>query len=230
MTHALANVSAADCRLAVEAFDQLYGEMEDVLWCLSRLCREPLRDNRPAPVLEELVWTIKCWWAVRGVRREDKSRLARALVALDWDHSDFENDNVPLHEAEEYACSRVERLVRAGRTCGLARQEYAWCSKVLHWLSPWRVPIYSSFARKFVGVPTPSSHKDAYRVVAHRTLQVVRSVALSHSVLDARGSGSPLRAIDKCLWWMAGGATQRSAIAKDPWRVFDELGLDPGGF
>ena len=66
----LGTLSEAERAAAIQAFDARYGEMERALWCLSKHCREPLIENRPAPVLGELVWTVKSWWGVQGVRSE----------------------------------------------------------------------------------------------------------------------------------------------------------------
>jgi hypothetical protein len=70
---------------AVAAFDACFGEMDRVLWCLSRQCRPALLSGQSTPAVEALVWTLKSWWGVQGVRSETKSFMARVLIlAVDW--------------------------------------------------------------------------------------------------------------------------------------------------
>jgi len=85
---------------AVRTFNTRYGEMERVLWCLSTHSRAALLDDDEAPVLEALIWTIKSWWGVQGVRRETKSAMARALVTLEWSPDLFEPVDTPPPGAE----------------------------------------------------------------------------------------------------------------------------------
>lgn len=35
----------------------------------------------------------------------------------------------------------------------VSRREFSLASKVLHWLMPWRIPVYDSFVRGMLGVP-----------------------------------------------------------------------------
>jgi hypothetical protein len=53
---------------AVSAFDARFGEMERVLWCLSVNSRAGLLAGESSPALKALVWSIKSWWGVQGVR------------------------------------------------------------------------------------------------------------------------------------------------------------------
>ena len=65
---------------AVREFDARYGEMDRVLWCLSRHCRPALIQGSASPAVESLVWTIKSWWGVQGDRSETKALMASALA------------------------------------------------------------------------------------------------------------------------------------------------------
>jgi hypothetical protein len=67
---------------AIGAFNARHGEMEGVLWCLSKHCREPLVAARSAPVVESLIWTLKSWWGVQGVRAESRAMIADVLTGL----------------------------------------------------------------------------------------------------------------------------------------------------
>ena len=46
-----------------------------------------------------------------------------------------------------FACDRVAEIVRRSMSMGVPRREYSLASKELHWLMPWRVPVYDSFVR-----------------------------------------------------------------------------------
>lgn len=95
---------------AVREFNARYGEMERVLWCLSAHSRAALLDHdNEAPAVEALIWTIKSWWGVQGVRRETKSAMARALVTLEWTPELFGPVDMPPAGAEEYASTWSQR-------------------------------------------------------------------------------------------------------------------------
>lgn len=84
MRQPLESVSEQELATALRAFDTRYGEMEKVLWCLAEHSRAALLNgDRKALVLETLVWTIKSWWGVQGVRRETRSSMATALSAVE---------------------------------------------------------------------------------------------------------------------------------------------------
>jgi hypothetical protein len=225
MSDAFSSLPMSERKRAVEAFDALYGDLEDVLWCLSQNTRAPLLKGESSPVVESMGWTVKGWWAIQGVNSEAKGQMAQALAGIGWTQEDFAEPSLTAGEAEKYACKRVERLVAATRQHGLPRIEYSWCSKVLHWLQPWRIPIYDAFVRRRLKVPESESAASGYRVIAEATFDALRSLEADRSWIGARGSGSPIRAIDKCFWWQAGGADQRSVIPKDPWKVIRQLGL-----
>lgn len=108
---------------------------------------------------------------------------------------------------------------------GVPRREYSLASKVLYWLLPWRVPVYDSYVRKILGIPTSWDHPQAYRQIVHEVFAMTRG---SGPELEWAGSIepiSPLHAIDKCLWWLGGGDNGNAAEVRRPWRVIDELGL-----
>jgi hypothetical protein len=86
----LSAIEESELSHAVEEFNLRYGEMERVLWCLSQHCREPLIRQEASAVIEGLVWTVKSWWGVQGVRRETKAAMSRGLASFDWSQSDFE--------------------------------------------------------------------------------------------------------------------------------------------
>ncbi len=215
---------------AVRAFDNRYGDMEKALWCLAKAAREDLLQKRGSEVVQTLVWTIKSWWAVQGVRRQIKVATAQALAEETWTENllDLAPEFTP--EAEGFAHERVSALVSALQALGATtRQEFSLASKVLHWLLPWRVPIYDSFVRRSLDIPPSWEAKDAYATIVRREYDVVRRLFAEN--LDWIGTiepRSPFRAVDKYLWWLAGGPSQQAVIVRDPWRVVRGLGMTPG--
>lgn len=86
---------------AVREFDVRFGEMERALWCLSLHSRAGLLERRDLTVVETLVWTVKSWWGVQGVRSDTKALMARALLdAVDWSPKLFEDTHPWLHSAQ----------------------------------------------------------------------------------------------------------------------------------
>lgn len=145
--------------VAVSMFDARFGEMEQVLWCLSVNSRPALLAGDSSPVLEALVWTVKSWWGVQGVRSETKALMARALAeSMTWSPELF--GPVPEYgpDCAGFACGRVAELVRRSMALGVPRREYSLASKVLHWVMPWRVPVYDSIVRGALGVPASWDH------------------------------------------------------------------------
>ena len=76
----LTDCTDAERASAVATFDARFGEMEQVLWCLSVNSRPGLLAGESSPALEALVWTVKSWWGVQGVRAETKGQMAVAVA------------------------------------------------------------------------------------------------------------------------------------------------------
>jgi hypothetical protein len=75
----------AERAAAISLFDARFGEMEQVLWLLSVSSRPGLRAGESSPALETLVWTVKSWWGVQGVRSATRTQMARALAeSVTW--------------------------------------------------------------------------------------------------------------------------------------------------
>lgn len=212
----------------MEAFNSIYGEMDKALWCISRAARDCLLQKRDSPVIGALVWTIRSWWGVQGVRRETAGIAAQALLAEEWTDEFFQPNLASGVEAERFASSRVPRLVNGMVARGAGRQEFSLASKTLHWLMPWRVPVYDSFVRKSIGVPTTWGHEDAYRLIVRSQLHAAEALMSGPPTWagDVEPT-SPLRALDKYHWWVGGGRTSQAAVVKDPWSIVYRLGLRP---
>jgi len=212
--------------VAVSMFDARFGEMEQVLWCLSVNSRAGLLVGESSPVLEALVWTIKSWWGVQGFRSETKAQMARALAeSMTWSPDLF--GPVPEYgpDCAEYACERVAELVSRSMSLGVPRREYSLASKVLHWLMPWRVPVYDSFVRGALGVPASWDHPQAYSKIAAEVFAMASTMTGIPAWIGSLEPRSPLRALDKVTWWLGGGNTGAAAEVHDPWQVPHQLGL-----
>jgi len=214
---------------AVRGFNARFGEMDRALWCLSRNCRGPLLKGHSSPVVEALVWTVKSWWGVQGVRSETKTLMAQALATLDWSTDLFEETRQVSDNADNDACDRVSTLVAKSRSMGVSRREFSLASKVLHWLLPWRIPVYDSFVRGSLGIPNAWDDLSAYREIARELFGAVRELETRDSAwLGSIEPLSPLRGLDKCLWWLGGGNEGKAVVVRDPWRVVNQLGLLSG--
>ncbi len=222
----LTDLSDSERATAVSEFNRVFSEMDRALWCLSRNCRGPLLNRRNAPVVEALVWTVKSWMGVQGVRSETKTLMAEALATLDWSADLFEETSHAPDGADSYACDRVSTLVNRSISLGVSRREWSLASKVLHWLLPWRIPIYDSFVRGSLGIPSTWDHPAAYRELTQKVFRAARELEARDSAwLGTIEPRSPLRGLDKCLWWRGGGSEGKAAVVRDPWGVVYKLGL-----
>jgi hypothetical protein len=221
-----AELSVSQRTEAVAAFNARFGEMEKALWCLSRHCRPALIAGHSTEVVEALVWTLKSWWGVQGVRAQTKVQMAEALVhAVRWSERLFDETIQLGPSAEAFAFDSVTALVEHSMVLGVPRREFSLASKVLHWLLPWRVPVYDAFLRQFLGVPTSWDHPQAYRRVVRQAFAMTSAAGQDLVWAGSIDPITPLNALDKCLWWLGGGATGNAAEVRNPWRVIDDLGL-----
>jgi hypothetical protein len=208
----------------VAEFDRRFHEMDRALWCLSRHSRQALLAGESSPVVEALVKQIKLWWGIQG---PDHTRpISLALAQASWTPELFAPTSIS-DASPDQASDLVLTLVQRARALGASRNEVSWASKTLHWLLPWRVPVYDRNVRVSVGVPEPEDPRLAYRVVARRVFAEARAAAAGDPAW--RGPHQPssvLRAVDKCLW-LRGGDTSRAIVDRDPWRVARQLGLEP---
>jgi hypothetical protein len=217
---------------AVTAFNARFGEMDRALWTLSLNCRAELLEGHGLRVVEALVWAVKSWWGVQGVRSDTKAMMARALPqAVDWSPALFEDTSPVTADAEDFACTCVFALVSQSRAAGVARREFSLASKVLHWLLPYQVPAYDSYVCQALGIRGAADQPElAYRKVAQEVLGaarvITRVITGNSSWVGALEPRSPVRALDKCLWWLGGGNDGKAAQVRNPWRIVDELGLD----
>jgi hypothetical protein len=200
--------------------------MDRVLWCLSRHCREPLKAGQSTPVVEDLVWTIKSWWGVQGVRAESKSLLARALTSLQWSDAAFAAGATLVHGDAAVASEQVLSVVSRAKELGVPRRELSLVSKILHWLLPGQIPVYDSVVREGLGISTDDPQ--SYRAIAEQLFDEAHHLASQD--LAWLGPAEPatlFRGLDKCLWWLGGGNAGTAVVANDPWRVVRRLGLQP---
>jgi len=211
---------------AVEAYNARYGNMDEALWCLSKSVQASLLRGESAQAMEVLVQTVRSWWGVRGVRTETPALAARALAGMKWSHVMFGGNMSAVNDPARFAVDCVSGLVGRMKELGVARAEFSLSAKVLHWIMPWRVPVYDSFVRKSLGVSGSTTPESAYRdIVAWQLNIATRLMAEGSDWLGTVDPLSPLRALDKYLWWKGGGDAGTAVLVKDPWRVCRQLGL-----
>ena len=222
----LERVTINDVKKCVEAFNSRYSEMERALWCLSRSAAKDIMKNKHSPTIEKSIWIIKSWWGIPEVRKETKSMAAQALLDLRLNDSLLTTKSSLDPKGEKTAVDLVSDFVSRMIKFGVSRREWSLASKVLHWLMPWRVPVYDSFVKKSLQISVDAEPESAY-------LKIVRTeYAVSQRLLDSGDDWlgdvepkSPFRALDKYLWWSGGGYVNTAVVVKDPWRVIRLLGL-----
>src|SRR6266478_1115354 len=75
--------------------------------------RASLLARESSPVLEALVWTIKCFWSVQGVPESAKPQMAKALAELmPWSPELFAPQTNYGQETANEAREWVEKLIR----------------------------------------------------------------------------------------------------------------------
>jgi hypothetical protein len=220
------SVNAVDVVQVVQAFDRKFREMECVLWRLSRECRAELLGDGSSLYLEELVCLVADWMAIQGYHPLIKSIGARALKSLPWTAGSFDPTSEYSVDGERAAREQVRRLVERMMDEGAGRREYSLASKVLHWLTPWRVPVYDKFMRVAIGI-TGEGESAYYEVVGWEYSVLRRLLRESTDWIGDAVPLSPLRALDKYLWWKGGGSSSRAKIVNDPWAAVRHIGLGP---
>jgi hypothetical protein len=211
---------------AVRAFDTRFGEMDLVLWHLAVNSRAALLGGQSSPVVEALVWKVKSWWGVQGVESRTKACMADALAAMTWSPDLFQEALPASPGAEEHAYELVSELVSRCMSIGVPRREYSLASKVLHWLLPWRVPAYDDNVRRSLGIPSSWDYPQKYRQVAQQVHATAQAAERNPAWVGSLKPNSPVRALDKCLWWIGGGNAGCAAQVQNPWLVLDQLRLE----
>lgn len=220
-------INVSEVVKAVKAFNDIYGEMESALWCLSKAARKDLLKNQPSDIVKALVWTVRSWWGVQGVQSSFKEIAAKALVKMQWNPEMFQENKLISNDAEDFAHKRVMEFLKLTNSLGSPRQEFSLVSKVLHWLLPWRISVYDSFVRKSAEISESVPPAQAYREILHWQFRYARQLAtVSTEWMGDRDPKSPLRALDKYLWWKGGGNAGTAALVKNPWAIVRGLGIE----
>jgi hypothetical protein len=221
------SVSASEVAQAVRSFDRRFGEMERVAFRLSQTCRRELLSRQGTQCLEELVWLVKRWMGVQGVSAEVKSIAAHALLSLSWTPELFVEEVSYTAADETFACERVSALVGGIVELGWHRKEFSLASKVLHWLLPSRIPVYDQFVRDILRITTAWPDR-AYREIVQWEFAAARQLTVETSEwIGSAEPKSPLRALDKYLWWKGGGESGNAVVVRDPWKAVRHLGIGP---
>lgn len=215
-----------EVRRGVETFNARYAEMERALWCLSRAAAEALLAGKGSPVVEEFIWVIKSWMGIQGVRKETKTIAAAALRDLDWDQRLLEPSTDLEADGKRFAVERVASFVERMRSRGVPRREWSLASKVLHWLMPWRIPVYDSFVKNRLHISEAVLPEEAYRRIVQAEFEAAqRLLSEDRQWFGSVEPRSPFRALDKYLWWSGGGDADTAVVVNDPWQIVRSLGL-----
>lgn len=223
------NPAPPEVTTAVDAFNRRFGRMDKVVWTISNATQSCLLANSQPELTAEFVWLIRSWMGVQGPSHAVKTIAASVLHEMKWRPSDFE----PVSDYSPAALSHAVQLVHGFATrmkqAGAPRYEFSLASKVLHWLCPWRIPVYDSYVREVVAVPQSAHPKDAYQQIAQWEYGAAAILMAQDSAwLGDLEPRSPLHAIDKYLWWSGGGDQGNAVVVKDPERILRRLGLASG--
>lgn len=209
-----------DVSTAVEAFNRKYGTMDTVVWDISKVVRSNLLNNDRSELTADFVWLVRSWMGIQGPPKSTKDFAARVLHRMQWASSDFIEAMDFTDDAQRHAVQLVAELTESMLGEGASRREFSLASKVLHWILPWRIPIYDSFVRTMVGAPTSAIPRDAYReIVTWEYHAAERLLAQDASWMGQLEPRSPLHALDKYLWWVGGGDKANAVLVKDPEKV-----------
>ena len=186
---------------AVQEYNARFGSLDMNLWSLGQLSVKHFPEEQLA-ANEDFVWAVKRWGSIQGVWLSDRPSMASALRDLQLA---VEPEECFDRECEESIVQLVKRLVLDSRVYGVRRSHYSWASKILHWRLPQMVPVYDSFARRYVGQGSKEG-ETAYRAIVAWEYETARQLTPFREMIV--GDVEPrflLRAIDKFVWWVEGG-------------------------
>jgi hypothetical protein len=187
-------------------YDRAFGHVDAEFWAWSQHVRESLLAHDPSKDVLDFVWAIKCKWGIQGVRKETGPIAATVLAAMDWEPGWFDLDPAYTEEDERFALSSVAGYVSEMQSQGVARREFSYASKVLHWVMPARIPLYDSAVRGFLGVPQGWAPRTALKAIIGWEFAAARELlAGGRAWLGDSQPATPLRALDKYLWWEGAG-------------------------
>ena len=168
-------LSASEIQKDVDAYNAVYGDMDRVLWCLAKHARADLLRGQSTATVTALVCAIKEWWGIPYAPSSICVITTGALIRQTWNEGLFDDRFDP--RGERFAVERVEHLVEGMFKAGSGSRELSLASKTLHWLMPWRVPVYDRYVRDHLGIADPSDSKGAnraYREILRHAFRTAR--------------------------------------------------------
>jgi hypothetical protein len=228
MDGSLAAFSDAERVAAVTAFDKRHGETERGLLVSRGTQPSGALAGEQSVYVEALVRRVRHEWGLLQRPATSTKAISAALMQMDWSPAMFDTAPSCAESGAPEAYQRVRTLVELTRRQGARDREYSWCSKVLHWLTPLRVPVFDQYVRELIGIPESRDLPQQYLGVARKVFAEAEATRVDDPALTASIEPRvPLRVIDKWLRWLGGGDAKTAYVNPDPWRVVRELGFDP---
>lgn len=198
----------------VAKYDAKHGHLDARAWSLSLAARPLLFNRECGPELVDFVWYIaKTWGRVLGIVTDVREAAVSTLLQMQWSESHFETYVPAGLQDQILAVCAVSALVDGLKERGIRRREFSASSKVLHWLMPWRVPIYDDRVRKALGLPLgPDDPSTAtYREIVRWEFGAVQRLNQSGDLwMGQQPPHAELRGLDKYLWLPDGGGSSCS--------------------
>jgi hypothetical protein len=149
----------------------------------------------------DFAWEVKKWGHIQGVSRRlgDDAAVAYALNEARQEVSKLAKSRYSSQNSEP-VIALVAAMVKAGREAGRTSQ-VSWTSKILHWLLPNHVPVYDLFVRKELEIR--DTGVIAFRRILSWEYKAASFLAEGDTNFGSLAPATPLRALDKYLWWLA---------------------------
>ncbi len=190
----------------VEEFDSSYwcSSTEAVLWSSACAVRQQLLQGEDSRLFG-FVCSVRDGWNVRGASDSTCAIAAAVLKSMPWSPEDFSDVFDETGRSEEYALRTVSEVLSELERRGAARQERSLTTKMLHWLMPWRIPVYDSFVCKGLRTDSSSFEVSYPDLVKWEYATARELVPAKRDWIGPNEPRSPLRALDKYMWWENGG-------------------------
>jgi len=161
----------------------------------------PREQSAPAsPVLEAYVKEVAIWGKLnRFLTAGDTVRAALALANVaEWIRP-LKGQEFEAADVGDDVVSLCQRLLARMRLRGIAKNQYSWAAKILHWLLPGCAPVYDSLVMRQRRID--DSGPTAYRRIIDWEYRLAASLKPNEiEILQGIPEMTLLGAIDNYLW------------------------------